>query len=119
MHYEKELPKTISRCLTALNELIRVNFRIVENSTDNKEIISASSLIATLLDKYIDLTTNEQLVKGSIDYINSIREEAQQIKQQYEQRAISSSSSSTSGEDQSPQPKFGNVPAEFVGNATS
>jgi hypothetical protein len=40
------------------------------------------------LDKYVDLSTNEQIVKNSIDYITNIHYEAQQIKSNEEQRDI-------------------------------
>ena len=120
LHYEKELPKTISRCLTALNELIRINFRIVENSEDNKEIISASSLIATLLDKYVDLSTNEQLVKNSIDYITSIHAEAQQIKTHYEQQKREQERQIIEEKYALEHPKeFGEFDPQYVGHATS
>lgn len=114
LHYEKELPKTISRALTALNELIRVNFHIIENTQDSKEIIAASSLIATLLDKYVDLVSNEHLVKISIDYINGIKTEAQQIKKQYEQHDIE-----TRYSDDHPNKPNASIKPEFIGAATS
>jgi predicted transcriptional regulator len=113
-HYEQELPKTISRALTALNELIRVNFRIIETSTDSKEIITASSLIATLLDKYVDLVSKEHLVKVSIDYITGIKEEARQIRQQYEQHNIE-----TRYSESHPDKPEAIINPEYVGTATT
>jgi pyridoxal/pyridoxine/pyridoxamine kinase len=73
-----------------------------------------------LLDKYVDLSTNEQIVKNSIDYITNIHYETQQIKSNEEQLQRDQEQHAIETRYNEEHPKImGDFNPEFVGKATS
>ena len=67
-------------CLTALDEIIKRAFDILENSPDNREKLQAMELFKDTHLVKLDLLSNVTTIDSALNYIRSKQQQAQQNK---------------------------------------
>jgi len=68
-HLEKALPLTYRKCLEGMDLIIKEAYKILEKAEDNKEKISALSLIQGAYQTKLDMTTNGSLLNDAVRFV--------------------------------------------------
>jgi hypothetical protein len=74
------LPEQYQVCLTALDEIIKRAFEILETSSDNREKLQAMELFKDTHLVKLELLSNATTIDSALNYIRSKQQEQQQKK---------------------------------------
>lgn len=70
-HIQKKLPQEYQRCLTGLNQVLKICWYIVNKpNTDDKTKLQATAIINDSYKAVMDLTTNASVVSDALKYVN-------------------------------------------------
>jgi hypothetical protein len=71
------LPEQYQVCLTALDEIIKRAFDILENSTDNREKLQAMELFKDTRIVKLELLSNATTIDSALNYIRNKQQQGQ------------------------------------------